>query len=246
LEVVPPPEATGAGAAKSPCTHCPLRDLMPQAPGTARGCAAGAALVQRRLKAGQRLYRQGEPLQALYAVRSGCLKSSLNTMDGREQVNGFHLAGALMGMDGLADGLHASTATALEDTLACGVSHEWLTQQSGGHARWQRMLTQHMSREIVREHQLLLLLGTMSASERLATFLVGLSRSLTVRGDRADRLYLPMTRSDIGSYLGLKLETICRNLAAFQKQRLLEVDRRHIHIIDPAGLARASEPDAGC
>jgi CRP/FNR family transcriptional regulator len=225
------------------CSSCHLKDLcLP--------CGMSAPTVdrldslhfaRRRIKAGQALYRAGDAFQFIYAVRSGTFKSSLVAADGREQVSGFSMAGELMGLDGLAQGQHASTATALEDAEICAIPYEHLMELSAGSAELQRVVGRLMSREIVREHSLMLLLGSMNAEERLAAFLLNISQRMKARGWSASEFHLRMSRAEIGSYLGMKLETVSRTFSAFVQQRLLDVDKRHIRILDLEGLRRAFE-----
>jgi CRP/FNR family transcriptional regulator len=105
----------------------------------------------------------------------------------------------------------------------------------------QHQLSRLMSREIVREHSLMVLLGSMNAEERLAAFLLNLSQRLKARGYSATEFHLRMSRAEIGSYLGMTLETVSRTFSTFQQQRLLEVDKRHIRVVDLEGLTRAFE-----
>jgi CRP/FNR family transcriptional regulator, anaerobic regulatory protein len=189
--------------------------------------------------AGQVLYREGDKFQFIYAVRSGTFKSSLTLSDGREQVSGFHMAGELMGLDGVAQGKHASSATALEDTEICAIPYAHLNELATQNSNMQHVVSRMMSREIVREHSLMMLLGSMNAEERLAAFLLNLSQRLKTRGYSASEFHLRMSRAEIGSYLGMKLETVSRTFSAFQQQGLLEVDKRHIRILDLEGLGRS-------
>lgn len=227
----------------SHCAHCHLRQwCLPS--GMARSDADGMDSLmfgRRRIRAGQRLYREGEPFKYLYEVRSGNLKSSLTTAQGLARVSAFHMAGELMGLDGVAEGQHASSVTALEDAEVCAVSYTLLTELALGNAQLQQTLMQHMSRQIVRELRLLVLLGNMTAEERLATFLLDLSRRLLTRGYSPSDFHMRMTRADIGSYLGLTLETVSRTFSAFQKLHLLEVNQRHIRITDLGGLTRIGD-----
>ncbi|MBC7470876.1 MAG: helix-turn-helix domain-containing protein, partial [Ramlibacter sp.] len=197
--------------------------------------------ARRRIKAGQSLYRAGDRFHSIYAVRSGTLKTSLQMADGREQVSGFYLGGELMGLDGFADGKHASSASALEDAEVCAIPFAHLARLSAANAGMQHALNRLMSREIVREHSLMLLLGSMNAEERLAAFLLNLSQRLKARGYSASEFHLRMSRADIGSYLGMKLETVSRTFSAFQLHGVLEVDKRHIRILDIDRLASPVE-----
>lgn len=199
----------------------------------------GLNFGRRRVKVGQTLYREGDRFQFIYAVRSGTFKSSLMLADGREQISGFYMAGELLGLDGVANGEHASSATALEDTEVCAIPYAHLTELAAGNPGMQHLLSRLMSREIVREHSLMVLLGSMNAEERLAAFLLNLSQRLKARGYSPTEFHLRMSRAEIGSYLGMTLETVSRTFSTFQQQRLLEVDKRHIRVIDLDGLSRA-------
>jgi CRP/FNR family transcriptional regulator len=195
--------------------------------------------ARRKVKAGQTLYREGDRFQFIYAVRSGTFKSGLTTRDGREQVTAFHMPGELMGLDGLADGKHASAATALEDAEICAIPYAHLSELAAGNGNMQHILSRLMSREIVREHSLMLLLGSMNAEERLAAFLLNVSQRMQARGYSAKEFHLRMSRAEIGSFLGMKLETVSRTFSGFQQQGLLEVDKKHVRIVDMEGLTRA-------
>ncbi len=223
------------------CSACHLRDLcLP--------CGMTGVEVQRldslmfahqRIKAGQVLYAQGDPFQYIYAVRAGTLKSSLTLADGREQVSGFHIAGEQLGLDGVAQGRHGTTATALEDSEVCAIPYAHVAQMTVAGSGHEHLISRLMSREIVREHSLMMLLGSMNAVERLATFLLNLAARLKARGYSASEFHLRMTRAEIGSHLGMKIETVSRTFSAFQKQRLLQVNKRHIRILDLDGLTTA-------
>ena len=243
--VAPPPVRAGEALAtlKTTCSACHLRELcLP--------CGMAGSDVERldslmfsrrRIKAGQLIYREGDGFQFIYAVRSGTFKTSLMLSDGREQVSGFYMAGELMGLDGLAHGVHASSATALEDTEVCSIPYGHLSELSAANSGMQHVVSRLMSREIVREHSLMLLLGSMNAEERLSAFLLNLSQRLKARGYSATEFHLRMSRAEIGSYLGMTLETVSRTFSAFQHQHLLEVDKRHIRVTDMAALSRALE-----
>ena len=228
---------------KTRCSSCHLRELCLPCGMTGVDIQRLDSLMfsRRKVLAGQTLYREGNRFQFIYAVRSGTFKSSLTLADGREQVSGFYMSGELMGLDGVAQGTHASKATALEDTEVCAIPYSLLTEMTAAGSGMQHVVSRLMSREIVREHSLMMLLGSMNAEERLAAFLLNLSQRLMTRGYSASEFHLRMSRAEIGSYLGMKLETVSRTFSAFQQQRLLEVDKRHIRITDLEGLRRAFE-----
>jgi CRP/FNR family transcriptional regulator, anaerobic regulatory protein len=240
------PAATRAGAVtplKTLCSTCHLKDLcLPCGlSGSDTERLDDLKFARRKVAAGQTLYREGDKFQFIYAVRSGTFKSSLTLADGREQVSGFHMAGELMGLDGLANGAHASASIALEDTEVCAIPYAHLSELAAQSTNLQLVLTRLMSREIVREHSLMMLLGSMNAEERLAAFLLNLSQRMKARGYSPSEFHLRMSRAEIGSYLGMKLETVSRTFSAFRQQRLLEVDKKHIRILDLDGLTRAFE-----
>ena len=235
------PRAEPATERAVQCSSCNLRELcLP----SGMDCGDIARLdslkfSRRRLKAGQPLYRAGDRFEFIYAVRTGTFKTSLDLSDGREQVSGFYLGGELMGLDGVAHGKHASSAVALEDAEICAIPYAILSEMSASNAGMQNVVSRLMSREIVREHSLMMLLGSMNAEERLAAFLLNLSQRLKARGYSPTEFHLRMSRAEIGSYLGMKLETVSRTFSAFQQQGVLEVDKRHIRIADMHGLSQA-------
>jgi len=223
------------------CSTCHLKDLcLPCGlTGTDVERLDGLKFARRRIREGHALYHEGEKFQFIYAVRSGTFKSTLNLKDGREQVTGFQMAGELLGLDGLAAGKHASSAVALEDAEICAIPYAHLSELAAVSADLQLVISRLMSREIVREHSLMMLLGSMNAEERLAAFLLNISQRMKARGYSASEFHLRMSRAEIGSYLGMKLETVSRTFSAFAQQRLLEVDKKHVRILDLAGLQQA-------
>ena len=153
------------------CSTCHLRDLCLPCGMTGSDVERLDSLMfsRRKVKAAQTLYREGDPFQFIYAVRSGTFKSSLTLADGREQVGGFHMAGELMGLDGVANGTHASSTIALEDTEVCAIPFAHFADVAAGNPGMQHVVTRLMSREIVREHSLMVLLGSMNAAIRPAS-----------------------------------------------------------------------------
>jgi CRP/FNR family transcriptional regulator, anaerobic regulatory protein len=228
---------------KTSCSTCHLRELCLPCGLTSTDVTRLDSLMfgRRKVKVGQTLFHAGQSFQFIYAVRNGTFKSSLMLADGREQVSGFHVAGELMGLDGVAHGSHASSATALEDSEICAIPYTHLNELTAGSSTMQHAVSRLMSQEIVREHSLMMLLGSMSADERLAAFLLNLSQRLKALGYSAREFHLRMSRAEIGSYLGMTLETVSRTFSAFQQQGLLEVDKRFIRIVDLDGLRRAFE-----
>ena len=191
---------------------------------------------RRRIKRGEYLYRSGAELESLFAVRSGFLKSCVVYEDGREQVTGFHMMGEVVGLDAISQERHTCDTVALEDTELCEIPFACLEQLTRDIVPLQRHFHRIMSREIVRDHGVMLLLGSMRAEERVATFLINLSQRFASRGYSAQEFHLRMTREEIGSYLGLTLETISRIFSRLQEDGLIEVNNRRIRINDVSRL----------
>jgi CRP/FNR family transcriptional regulator, anaerobic regulatory protein len=192
--------------------------------------------VRKRLKRGEYLYRSGEKFDSIFAIRSGFFKTDVILEDGRDQVTGFQMAGELLGLDGISTERHACNAVALEDSEVCLIGFQHLEMLSREVPSLQNHFHKVMSREIVRDHGVMMLLGSMRAEERLAAFLLNLSQRFTARGYSPSEFYLRMTREEIGSYLGLKLETVSRAFSRFQDDGLVTVQQKHIRILNILGL----------
>ena len=192
--------------------------------------------TRRRIKRGDYLYRVGDGFDAIYAIRSGFFKTDVLLEDGREQVTGFQMGGELLGLDGISTEHHTCNAIALEDSEICAIPFARLESLSREIHTLQRHFHKVMSREIVRDHGVMMLLGTMRAEERLAAFLLNLSQRFTARGFSHTEFYLRMTREEIGSYLGLKLETVSRAFSRFQEEGHIAVQQKHVRILNVDGL----------
>jgi CRP/FNR family transcriptional regulator len=222
-----------AAACPTTCGSCNLREVcLPCGLSSADPDLLDALVYTRkRLKRGESLYRVGTGFESLYAVRSGFFKSRVVLQDGRDQVTGFHMAGEILGMDGICSDSHTADVIALEDSEVCVIPY-WRLEENG----MQRQLHKVMSREIVRDQGVMMLLGTMRAEERLAAFLVNLSQRLVARGYASHEFHLRMTRDEIGSYLGLSLETVSRLFSRLHDDGLIVVQQKHIRILDIEGL----------
>ncbi len=225
---------------KVACSSCNLRELCLPVGLHSDDLAQLDKLVatRRQVNRGDTLFRSGDSFQSLYAVRTGFFKTCVASEDGRDQVTGFQMAGELLGLDGISTDRHSCDAVALEDSSVCVIPYEQLEELSREFTDLQRQFHKIMSREIVRDHGVMLLLGSMRAEERLAAFLLNLTQRLQARGFSAAALVLRMTREEIGSYLGLKLETVSRTFSKFQDEGLLEVKQRQLRILDQAGLQK--------
>jgi CRP/FNR family transcriptional regulator, anaerobic regulatory protein len=215
---------------KVACSNCSLRELcMPIGLSDDEMARIDQVIASRRkVKRKTPLFRSGEPFHSLYAIRTGVFKTCVTAEDGRDQVTGFQMAGEIVGLDGIVNDLHTCDAIALEDAEVCVMPFERISEVGA----LQQHLHRVMSREIVREHGVMLLLGTMRAEERVAAFLLNLVQRLQARGFSRSELVLRMTRQEIGSYLGLKLETVSRTFSRFAEDGILDVQQRNVRILD--------------
>lgn len=228
--------ATGVSTS---CSDCPLRNLcLPTGmrPEEVRQVDE-VVFSRRRLRRGEHLYRAGEPFKALYAFRSGFFKTYVDGPDGQSQVIDFPMAGQVVGLDGMETDAHRLNVVTLDDGEVCVIPYAHFEFVAMRVPALQRQLHKLMSREIVREQELMTLLGGMRAEARVATFLLALSEKFAARGYSAAQFRLRMTREEIGSYLGLKLETVSRVLSRFQENGLISAQLRSIAIVDPEKLA---------
>ena len=235
-------------AIKVACSNCNLRELcMPMGlkPDELEKIENIVA-VRRKVKRGTRLYSNGEKFTSLFAIRTGFFKTSVSTEDGRNQVTGFQMAGEIIGLDGIVKDVHTCDAVALEDAEVCVMPFDRIEELSREVVALQRHVHKIMSREIVREHGVMLLLGSMRAEERLAAFLLNLVQRLHARGFSQSELLLRMTREEIGSYLGLKLETVSRTFSKFVEDGIVEVKQRHVRILDTDALKLIVNSQKAC
>jgi CRP/FNR family transcriptional regulator len=191
-----------------------------------------------RLRKGETLFRTGDRFTSLYAIRSGSCKTVLLSEDGQEQVAGYHMPGEIIGTDGVGADVHGCQAVVLENTEFCALSFECLERLGRQDGRLQSNLHRLLSREIARERAVMMLLGTMHAEQRLATFLLDLSQRYQRLGYSSCEFVLRMTREEIGSYLGLKLETVSRLFSRFQREGLLQVQGRVVKLLDRGSVQR--------
>jgi CRP/FNR family transcriptional regulator, anaerobic regulatory protein len=194
------------------------------------------AMAKRKVARGATLYRAGDTFDSLYAVRSGALKTVGVSHNGDEKVTGFHLSGELLGLDAINPGRHGYSAVALEDSEVCAIPFAPLEKLALSVPALQHKLFRVLSGDISRDHGLMLLLGSMVAEQRLAAFLLSLSRRYQRLGFSPDRFALRMTREEIGNYLGLTLETVSRLLSKFRKEAVIGVHQREIVIKEPVRL----------
>ncbi len=189
--------------------------------------------------AGEHIFREGDPFEAIAAVRAGTVKTYMIDRDGREHVLGFHLPGEVIGLDAIDGETYPCNAVALDTAMLCRFSFPKIAVLASKLPGLQRHLFRLLSRDIGRAA---LLAGDWSADQRMAAFLMGLSRRLAARGFSANRFQLTMARTDIANYLRLAPETVSRVLRRFQKDDLLLVDRREVELLDRDQLAALADP----
>ena len=195
-------------------------------------------IVQRNRpnKKGDHLYRQGDTFKSVYAVRSGSFKSYVLTSNGNRRVTGFFLPGEIIGMDGIASNSYTNSTMALEHSSICEIPFNQLERLSQKMPALQHHFFAIMGNEITRDQDLHTLLSSCTAEQRIVSFLLGLSSRYARVSLSATRFLLPMTRSDIGEYLGLTVETVSRILTALQRKSFISVNNREIELLDLAAL----------
>lgn len=212
--------------------HCPAALLSP----TELKEFSARCVTRRKAPKGTALFRVAEPMDSLFIIRLGSVKSTVLTDSGSEQITGFHMSGELLGAEGIPSGFHICTAEALEDSEICVLSYLKLQSVIEEFPKLSFHLARLLSEEIVNEHRNLLMLGSMNSTKRLASFLLTLSQRFEDRGFSRSEFVLRMTRAEIGSFLGLKLETVSRTLSRFTELNLIEIHQKHVHILDWEGL----------
>jgi CRP/FNR family transcriptional regulator, anaerobic regulatory protein len=237
LRVVPVRTIKATGRPVS-CSSCCLQGVCLPCGLTAEklGDMDELTRVKRRVARGAALYRNGDSFDSLYAVRSGSFKSVGVSRAGQEKVTGLHLPGEMMGLDAINSRVHGYDAIALEDSEVCVVPYTRLTQLALRVPELQASLLRILSGDISRDQGLMLLLGGMDAEQRLAAFLLSLSKRYQRLGYAATRFSLRMTREEIGSYLGLTLETVSRLFSRLHREGLLSAHQRDIELKDMAKL----------
>lgn len=190
-------------------------------------------LQKRRLVTrGEYIYRAGDPFTSIYCVRSGSIKTHVNSDDGSEQVTGFHLPGEMLGLAGICVGEMPGTAVALETSSVCEIPYHRIDELSEVIPGFKDELIKLLSQKVLHYQTLTMLLSRKSAEERLAALLLSLSTRFAARGFSANEFYLSMSRNDIGNYLGLAVETVSRMFTRFDADKLLTVQRKHIQLHD--------------
>jgi CRP/FNR family transcriptional regulator len=218
----------------SACDLCRLNTFcLPQyISGQDRSDLSALVIPHRRVQAGESLYRNGQPFTHLYLIKTGAFKTVVLLDDGREQITGFRLSGDTLAIDAISSATHPSEAIALEDAHVCAISVGALMRLSQRAVSVQHHLHRLLGNEVIREQEIMLLLGRMQAEERVAAFLLNLSTRYEARGYSPSEFTLPMARDEIGNYLGLTLETVSRCFSKFKKAGLLSIENRRTRILN--------------
>jgi len=213
---------------QSACSQCNLQELcLPVGLSEAELSLVDSLVDERRkIARGEAIFRSGDRFTAIYAVKLGFFKTEVLSEDGRHQVTSFYMAGEVLGMDGISAEIHHCDAIALEDSEVCLIPFRELEMISVQVPTMQRHLHRVMSREIVRDQGMMMMLGAMRAEERVIAFLLNLSQRYAARGYASTDFNLRMTREEIGSYLGLKLETVSRAFSHLQEEGVLQVEKK--------------------
>ena len=226
------------------CSNCRLSSTcLPASPATIDRLQLDALVAGRRLvRRKEALFRRGDRFAAVYAIRAGAFKLCMAAEDGREQVSAFQRIGEIVGLDGIAADVHVCDAIALEDSVVCMLPLSRLEQYARHTPAFQRCLHQVMSREIVREQGMMVLLGSPRAAERVAGFLLDLALAEKMSGPNLSECVLHMTRQEIAAHLALTIETVSRTLTRFVAEGVIELSRRHVRVADWDALRRMAGP----
>lgn len=233
---------------RTACSQCNLQELCLPVGLTTEELTVVDKLVgaRKKIPRGQTVFHAGDAFAAIYAVKLGFFKTEVLAADGRHQVTGFQMAGEILGMDGISTETHNCDAVALEDSEVCVIPFSELEQISGQVPTLQRHLHRVLSREIVRDQGMMIMMGAMSAEERVVSFLLNLSQRYASRGYAANEFNLRMTRDEIGAYLGLKLETVSRAFSRLQDEGLLAVEKKYVRLLDLPKLRQLLSPTDPC
>jgi CRP/FNR family transcriptional regulator, anaerobic regulatory protein len=203
-------------------------------------------LHRRRVDARQTLFRAGQPMQALYLVHAGQLRTSVLSHDGREKITGFRMRGDLLGLDALGTDVYGCDAMALDYSEVWEIPRAQIDTMDGRHPDLRRQLTAAMAQEIRRDWHWMLTLATLSAEQRVADFLLDLASRQRALGFSDRHLLLRMTRAELGNFLAIQLETVTRALSRMAGLGIIAVQRRDVKVLDPDALCALAGADRGC
>jgi CRP/FNR family transcriptional regulator len=237
-EIMSQPRIAALNEMQNNCRDCRLRTLCLPDHLSTDEVSKLESIVQRHkpISRGDCLFRAGQSFGSIYAVRTGSIKTSTLLANGDEHISGFHLPGEVIGFDAINANAHPSTAIAMETSSVCEIPFESLESLGEQAPALQHQLIRIMSRELLSEQGNAHLLTRRSAEQRLAAILVNFSERFATRGLSAHRFRLPMSRLDLGNYLGLVPETMSRTFRRLQDQELLAIDGKEIAIVDMEAL----------
>lgn len=226
------------GSISTSCADCSMHELCLPAVINDQDLDRLETIMSKRLRVerGESLYRAGDVFTSLYAVKLGHFKTVYSEGPATKQIIGFQMSGEILGMEGIGGSRHKCSAIALEDSEVCEIPYARLESLLAELPSLQAHFHRMMSREINREHQVMLLLGSMSADQRVAAFLMNLSRRYETRGLSPNHFVLRMTREDIGNYLGLTIESVSRVFSRFKKNDWIEGSPRDVRLLDRKAL----------
>ncbi len=245
---IPQRKAVDLQAVRVACKECSLHQICLPRSITGGDLEKLDDIIERKrpLKRSEHLFQVGGSFNSIYVVRSGSLKTYSPTVDGQEQVTGFHLPGELLGLDAIGKGKHPCVAKALETTSVCEIPFENLEDLAQKLPTLQHQLLRLMSKEIFDDQELMLLLGKKTAEARLAAFLLSISLRFKQRGFSSAEFYLSMSRNDIANYLGLAVETVSRMFTRFQEDGLIDAERKHVVIKDRLKMQKIAGMNEYC
>jgi CRP/FNR family transcriptional regulator len=231
---------------KPSCTNCALSPscLPPSLDAAELNHLENLIEKMRPLTRGEALFRQNDPFTAIYAVRSGCIKTLLTLADGTEQITGFYLPGDIVGLSGIAKHHYSTSAIAVESTTLCAFPFDALSVLTQRYSTLQQHVYQLLSQEITEDQRLLLQLGQCSAEIRLSTFLLSISARQKRRRLAENHFLMPMSRTDIANHLGLAIETVSRLFTRMQDNGVLDVNGKDIRIINREYLCHNIENES--
>ncbi len=232
MALAPSQPACTHGFVKVSCGNCNLKGLCLPLAMDLQDIDKLDQIIQRSrpIQAGEYLYHSGDTFRSVYAVRSGSIKTYLVDDEGVEQVTGFYLPGEVLGFDGVATHTHGCNVVALETSTVCEIPFDRLEDLSRQMPTLQHHFFQLMGKQIESDHQMMLTLSKKNAEGRIATLLLSLSRRYSRRNLSPNAMRLPMSRIDIGNFLGLTIETVSRTFSRLHKEDIINVDGREIVI----------------
>ena len=228
------------------CGACRLaRECLPDAlKGTGNEILERLALQTPLLEKGATLHQSGTPFEDLYVLQVGALKGVTQDNGGSETITRFYLPGEIVGLNAIDRGRFSLSIVALDTSALCRIPYGTLQHHAGTSPTLMHWLLRRLSAEILNEQETRLAFASGNAAEVLAWALIDLGQRFARAGLSATRLRLPMTRCELGSYLGLTPETMSRLFRRFTRQGLVAAVRREIELLDIDGLHRLADRQA--